>query len=324
MALREILDKFLTMIITRRPLISAASAVALVAAGTSSCESDADDLAVMSGQKVNVMTSIFTPSSPIEVHLTGSVPYSSTDSYSSVGGATVSLFINSRRTAIANIADGQTSAEFAYHALADYDTVTIKAVTGNSEELSASAIVMPRALIEAADTSTSVDKLSLRFAITMTDSAETSDFYMIEAHRISYAAGKAQDTVISCNYTSNAFYDLPNGITKANVIGLFSDERLHRNNRGQSTLRLSIPWQRLRSHAQPEGADSVEVAIRLYHIAEDYYTFLSTCSNSDNYLILPVFGSSAVTTNVKGGYGIVACAVYDEKRFRVIKGNETR
>lgn len=312
------------MIITRRPLISVASAVALAAAGASSCESDADDLAVMSGQKVNVMTSIFTPSSPIEVHLTGSVPYSSADSYSTVGGATVSLFINSRLKATASIADRQTSAEFAYHALADYDTVAIKAVTSDNEELAASTIVMPLTKIEAADTSTLVDKLSLRFAITMTDSAETSDFFMIEAHRISYAAGKAQDTVISCNYTSNAFYDLPNGITTANVIGLFSDERLHRNNKGQSTLRLSIPWQRLRTQAQPEEADSVEVAIRLYHIAEDYYTFLATSSNSDNYFLLPVFGASTVTTNVKGGYGIVACAVYDEKRFRVMKKNETR
>lgn len=312
------------MIVTRRPLISVASAVALVAAGASSCESDADDLAVMSGQKVNVMTSIFTPSSPIEVHLTGSVPYSRADSYSTVGGATVSLFINSRLKATANIADSQTSAEFAYHALADYDTVAIKAVTSDNEELSASTIVMPLTKIEVADTSTSVDKLSLRFAITMTDSAETSDFYMIEAHRISYAAGKAQDTVISCNYTSNVFFDLPNGITTANVIGLFSDERLRRNNKGQNTLRLSIPWQRLRSQTQPEGADSVEVAIRLYHIAEDYYTFLATSSNSDNYFLLPVFGASTVTTNVKGGYGIVACAVYDEKRFRVMMETEAR
>lgn len=324
MALREILDKFLTMPISKRTLIPVVLAVALVAAGASSCESDADDLAVMPGQKVNVMTSIFTPSAPIEVHLTGSVPYSSADSYSTVGDATVYLFVNSRQNAVASIADGQTSAEFARQALADYDTVTIKALTGNNEELSASAIVMPQTVIEATDTSTSVDKLSLRFAITMTDSAETSDFYMIEAHRISYAAGKAQDTVLSCNYTSNAFYDLPNGITTANVIGLFSDERLRRNNRGQSTLRLSIPWQRLRTPSQSWGADSVEVAIRLYHLAEDYYTFLATSSNSDNYFLLPVFGSSAVTTNVKGGYGIVACAVYDEKKFRVIKKNEAR
>lgn len=296
----------------------------MLAAGTPSCESDADDLAVMSGQRVNVMTSIFTPSGPIRVHLTGSVPYSSRDSYSTVGDATVSLFVNGRRTAIANIADGQTSAEFAHRTLADHDTVTIKAVTVNNEELSATAIVMPQTLIEAADTSTSVDKLSLRFSITMTDSSATSDYYMVEAHRISYEAGKAQDTVISCNYTSNVFYDLPNGITTANVIGLFSDERLRRNNKGQSTLRLSIPWQRLRTQAQPEETDSVEVALRLYHIAEDYYTFLATSSNSDNYFLLPVFGSSAVTTNVIGGYGIVACAVYDEKRFRVIKKSETR
>lgn len=305
------------MTISKHPLLPVVTAVALIAAGTSSCESDADDLDVISGQMVNVMTSIFTPSDPITVHLTGSVPYSSRDTYATVGDATVSLFINDRLKATANIADGQTSAEFAFQPLADYDTVAIKAVTSDNEELSASTIVMPLTKIEAADTSTSVDKLSLRFAITMSDPAETTDFYMIEVHRTAYEAGMAYDSVVTCNYTSNAFYDLPKGITTSNAIGLFLDERLHRNNSGQSTLRLSAPWQRLRPPVGSLAADSVEVAVRLYHLTEDYYSFLTTSSNADNYFLLPVFGSAAVTTNVAGGYGIMACTVYDERRFKI-------
>lgn len=311
------------MPLTKRASIFAATAAALLASGTSSCESDADDLYVTSGQKVNVLTSIFAPSSTIKVYLTGSVPYSSSDAYSTTGDATVTLLVNGRQKAVANIADGQTSAEFSNQNLTDYDTVTIKAVTSNLEELSASTTVMPRTAIEAADTSTSVDRLSLRFAITMNDPVETSDFYMIEAHRTCYSAAETHDTIVSCNYTSNVFYDLPKGITTTNAIGLFTDERLHRNINGQSTLRLSIPWQRLRQQADSQATDSVVVSIRLYHLTEDFYNFRATSSNTDNYFLLPVFSSTAVTTNVVGGYGIVACTVYDERRFKIAEKSET-
>lgn len=324
MPLRKVLDKLLTELSPAYRLLLEAAAAMLFASSMPACESDATDIDVTAGQEVKVMTSVFTPSAPISVHLTSSVPYSSSDLYATVGGARISLTVNGERAETAVLAEGQTTAQFASRNLQDNDTVAIKALIDDGDELEASAVVMPKISIESVDTSTSIDKHSLRFSLTMTDPAETSDFYLIEVHRTYFSAGEATDTVVKCNYTSRVFHDLANGISASDAIGLFLDERLVKNGEGHSTLRLSVPWQRLMPAADSSSTDSTVVAIRLYHLSEDYYNFLNTSSNSDNHIWLPVFGSSAVSTNVSGGYGIVACAVYDERRFKIRSADDSQ
>lgn len=291
--------------------------LALLSALASSCETDADEIDISAGEAANVMTSVFAPDGPVRVYVTGSVEYTSLDRESTVGRASVSLSVNGEARDIAAIGEGQTSVLFGSQALAEGDSVTVVADIENGAELRATAKVMPRVVIERADTATSVDRQSLRFTVRMSDPEETADFYLMEARRVSYKGGVPTDTAIRCDYESSVFYDLTSSVSAASAIGIFHDERLSRNSAGVSTLRLAVPWDVLRIPAERSGADSTFACVRLYHLSEDHYNFLSTSSYSGDYVLLPVFGSASVSSNVTGGYGIVACTVYDERRFKI-------
>lgn len=317
MPLRQILHKFLT---AAHPTL-ALPVIALMAAATA-CETDAVDIDISAEKSATVLTSLFGPSDPICVYLTSSVAYTSSQSTAPVGDATIALFVNGNLAGTQEIAEGQTSVEFGSQSLAEGDSVSIFASLASGGELSASARVLPLVAIEQADTSSTANNQRLSFAITMTDPSETTDFYKIDVHRITYSASQTTDTTLTCNYLSSAFHSLTADATAASATGIFTDERLRKNTKGQSTLRLSVLQSDLTASA--DGADSVVVAVRLHHLSEDYYNFLTTSAAASSYVVLPVFGSATVSSNVAGGYGIVACTVHDERRFKVAQASESK
>lgn len=311
------------MPLVKRITLLSLTAMVLMAV-TSACETDATEIDISAEHGANVLTSIFSPSESITVSLTGSVPYSSSETTSAVGNAAISLWVNGSLADVKEIVDGQTTAEFPEQSLADNDSVTIVAAMANGDEMSATTKVLPQIAIDAADTTTTRDKQSLRFSVAMTDPDSTYDFYLMEVRRISYKDGEATDSVMKCSYESNAFYDLSSSTSSSDATGLFVDERLSKSPLGRTTLRLSVPWWRIMTPINEWSADSVVAEVRLYHLTEDYYNFLSTSAMLNAYAILPIFGSATVSTNVVGGYGIVACTVYDKKRFRVAQARESK
>lgn len=319
MPLRQVLHKLLTA----THLCPTLATIALMAAATA-CETDAEDIDITSEKSVNVLTSIFAPSEPISVYLSRSVPYSSKDTVATVDGATIALSVNGKIADSVELPEGETSVTFAARSLTESDSVTISANTTSGETLSATTHVMPTVAIDNADTTTTANKQNLRFTIRMTDPDETTDYYLMEVHRLSYTAGQVADSVMPCQYESSAFHDLTGSVTSTNATGIFTDDRLRQNSSGQSTLRLTVPWWKLLQPARSGSADSVVVSVRLYHLTADYYNFLSTSALTSSYVILPVFGSATVASNVTGGYGIVACTVYDERRFRVAQMSHTK
>lgn len=321
MPLREILHKLLTMPLSKARYALTSALIITLAAIATSCETDATDIDISGSKSASVMTSIFGPTAPIGVYIASSVAYTSGENVATVGDATVSLYVNGDLRSIAAVEEGQTSVEFGGQDLAEGDSVTITADIASGGELRASAVVMPTVSIEQADTSTSINKQRLSFSIVMSDPDTSTDFYRIDVHRITYAAGQTTDTVVACNYASAAFHGLTSDALQTNTTGIFPDERLRKNTRGQSTLRLSVLWSDLTQPAEAWETDSVVVAVRLHHLSEDYYNFLTTSASASSYVILPVFGSASVASNVEGGYGIVACDVYDERCFKVSEKN---
>ncbi len=281
------------------------------------CETNADDIDTSGGSAINVMTCLFRPSDTITVHLSASVPYDSELTEAAVGNAYVDLGVNGEPVWTLHLTEGQTSATFPTQRLTATDSITITAdIDGSANPLRATARVMSVIPIEKIDTATSADKMSLRINVIMTDPQETADYYQITAHLVSYKDGAMTDTTLQCEYESSVFRDLSDDISQSASIGLFNDERLLRNADNQSSLRLTASWADL-SAPPGVGADSIFLAVRLHHLHEDLYNFLYSCQQARKYILLPVFGTTSVTSNVDGGNGIVACVVYDERRFLI-------
>ncbi len=300
-------------IIRKVTLLTTASA-ALVA--QTACETDANEIDTSGGTPISVMTCIFSPTDTIRVHIASSVAYDSHQKEAAVDDAYVTMSVNDEPLWTTHITNGQTDAAFPPQKLTTDDKVTISAEIGdNGKMVRGSALVMSRVPIERVDTITSDDKETLHISLSMRDPQETTDYYQITVHRLAYQDGIATDTVIKCKYKSNVFSDLTGNMTSAAPIGLFVDERLPVRGGGRNTLHLSAPWADIKKPLKEDGADSTVISVRLLHLSDDFYNFMNTRQQSQNFLLLPVFGTSAVTSNTDGGYGIVACEVYDEKRF---------
>ncbi len=312
MSIYQVLDKFLTKGMRKLIALSAMASLVLM----QGCETDAVGVDVYSSQSADVLTCVFESDADIAVHVTRSVPYTSSSMYASVEEAYVTLSIAGRGAITQRIDSSRTITTFAAQHLSAGDSVTISAhITDDGKKLKATAVVMPKVEIESIDTLNTASDII--FTLAMTDDPATSDIYQIETHRIDYHGGvAAADSTISCTYISSAFSDLLSSTYGSRPIGLFSDERLTTNSLGQSELRFSVSKQTLMRPTLEGEADSSEVAIRLYHHSEDYYDFLSSSNRTQSYILLPVFGTSTTSSNVEGGYGIVACLVYDEWRIR--------
>lgn len=305
MALREIFHTLLT-----------ASLLALA----QSCETDATGLMPDSGSKVAVMTCLAEAGRDITVHLTASVPYSDTAIYSTVGEADITLSLNGNVRHSLHMDAGRTSVTFTALRTKAGDELKVESYMPQmNARLSGSTRMMTPAAIESVDTLTLRDGATLRITTFLTDDNATTDYYQLEVRSRAYRGGTAKDSVLECEYLSGAFSDAGGAFgTHSLLIGLFDDTRLIRLANGKSPLTLTTAWDGLTA-ALRGATDSATVAVRLYRHTEDYYTFLQTAAQAQQYVFLPVFSAGRVFSNVSGGYGIVSGMAYDEVEMRIGK-----
>lgn len=305
MALREIFHTLLT-----------ASLMALA----QGCETDATGLMPDSGSRVAVMTCLAETGRDITVHLTASVPYSDTAVYSTVGEADVTLSVNGNIRRSLHMDAGQTSVTFTAPTVKAGDELKVEAnMPQMNAKLSGSTRMMAPTAIESVDTLTLRDGATLRMTTFLTDDNATADYYQLEVRSRAYRGGVAKDSVLECEYLSGAFSDAGGAFgTRSLLIGLFDDTRLIRLANGESPMTLTTAWDGLTA-ALRGATDSATVAVRLYRHTEDYYTFLQTAAQTQQYVFLPVFSAGRVFSNVSGGYGIVSGMAYDEVEMRIGK-----
>ncbi len=306
MALHKIFHKVLTL------------GMASVLLPLTSCEMDVDDISLPESAMAGVLKCVIGPDGDAVAYVTGSVSYADTALYSTLGETEIRMMVNGKSRTSRTLAAGEISAYLGHVDLVDGDMVTIEAESPQTGiAMSGTAQLMTTVPIE--DLKIRMDETdnTVNISLRMTDDATTDDYYQIEVHRTSYSGGVATDTIMDCTYLSQAFSSYSSYGT-ARSIGLFSDERLSTTLNGSTvsnTLALSVTWDDLTRPITQGAADSMEVGVRLYHHSEDYFNFLSTANIASSYILLPVFGTTSVSCNVTGGYGIVACLAYDERRM---------
>lgn len=310
MALHQIFHKVLTLSI-------AAGLISLT-----SCEMEEDSISLPESAMAGVLKCVIDMDGDVTVYATGSVSYADTSLYSTLGETRVKMTINGVSSTERTLPAGETAVSMGHFNLTAGDEVTIETESPETGiAMSGTARVMSMVPIE--DVKIKMDETdnTVNISLRMTDDTSTDDYYQIEVHRMSYSGGVGTDTVMDCSYVSAAFSSYTS-YGSSRRTGLFSDERLNTGQDGSAisnTLILNVTWDDLTRPVTSGVADSMDIGVRLYHHSEDYFNFLSTTNIASSFILLPVFGTTSISSNVSGGYGIVASLAYDEWRMRMRK-----
>lgn len=305
MALRQVLHTL---------LIWLAPAWLVVASG---CESDASDIEPSVEESVPVLTCLVEAGGELKVSVVGSVSYSDTARVRLFENVIVSLTLGDTLTYHQRDAEGNGIVSFPQVRLTHGDSLSLY-VTADDRVLQATATVPSVVPILSLDTASTFGRRNLEFFLSMEDNPATSDGYQVEVRRRAYAQGEVADSVIACNYASYIF-SMPMSLigSRGGSVGLFDDSEMSSS---LNMLRFDVQRDALRA---PKGTepDSMAVVVRLYHHSSDYYSFLQSVAQVRQMSLLPVFGSSVIHSNVKGGYGIVAAIAYDERVLSLDNAN---
>lgn len=289
---------------------------------TTSCEEPAEGIAVGITERVPVLTCLCVAGEPLTVSVTGSVTYGDTVAFNSIDTATVHVSLGDSLTYHLGLRGPEHLVTFSSVRPEPGDAVTVR-VEALGAELSGRFSVPDSGLIASVDTSQYGSLL--RFTVHMLDNVTRTDHYQLLVYRREWRGGEAKDSLLECRYESYLFNAAQVNIGFGNVqAGLFTDDgRLP----GLYLLTLSTlrrgfdlytgPYPRPAAWTPP---DSLAAVVTLFHHSEEYYSFLQTALNTQNSLLLPVFGSATVYNNVQGGQGIVASTARSEYTLRTYPG----
>ncbi len=281
-----------------------------------SCELDADEDSFNFSDDYSrpIVYCVAEPNSPLEVFVYGSTSYSSNDSITIVDASVSVTWNNTNYTA--SLSDSAIHTVFNNIIPSSGDNLFLQVETLN-QTITAETTVPTTVNIERLDTSSYQNNERLRFLLHMSDDPTTDDFYQATIARRTFQNGSSSDEEIECTYTNYFFQTATVSFgEQSECIGLFSDA-----DASGSTyiLNFSAAWTDLIS--QSESADSTKIIVRLYHHTADYYSFLQTSLQAQQYYLLSVFGSSDVSTNLHSSdndcYGILGATAYDQKEFLI-------
>lgn len=263
-----------------------------------SCET-LSDIELEAGSGDIVMTSFVYADSVVTVNLYGTVTVSDTGKMSQLNNAKVELKVGNRIYTEYLSREGY-KVDFGSVRLMSGDDIEITA-TVDDKVVEATTYIPTFPAEISVDTIRNLDYGLMYFFVEMYDSITTPDYYQLVVRRSYVAAdGKLVTENMECNYYDYLFFHASMGITQQ-VTGLFTDEIIN----GQKyKLKVSVGLDDIWKNVPSES--SVTVEILLYHHTGDYYQYAGSVSGMDAYLLLPVFMSPVVHTNVKGGLGIVS------------------
>ena len=267
------------------------------------CETDLD--MDISHDTEPVMNAILYDGQTVTVDLYGSTSYDSEDDMASLSPATVALFVNDTLVETTYIDAGNTQASFEA-TVATGDSVTITANYGDDETIIAQTYIPETVKILSFDTTTVINDTdtTIDLTIRLRDTAARTDYYQINIQCIATdSLGTTTTTYPDVDYSDYLFYMATSSYitTGSNTAGIFNDELI---NGKTYDLEMSIP----RSDIQldNEAVTDITLSVSLRHITYDYYCSVRSLIAAQAYLLIPVFGTPTIYSNVEGGYGIVA------------------
>lgn len=266
----------------------------------SSCETDSE--IKISNHRDVVMTAFLYQDSIAQINVYGTTTYLDSLPYAPLGDVSVSVATTSRELIIRDIVDGNIATQFASLGIVQGDSVIICADGEFGHVEARTFMLAPVEIVrietgKAAYANESVVSVNVYFD----DPPETSDYYQIVMQK--KTNGKVRN--IGCIYTDYVFfsaYQAILGSQREPTSGIFTDRSFDGYTKGVS---LCI--------READLADADEVDVLLYHHTEDYYNFMLSSSAVQNYLLLPVFGTGTIKSNVKGGHGLVSCMAVTRK-----------
>lgn len=286
----------------------------LVAASLAGCESEATGIVVNDGQHVGILSCVAEDGESLVVNVYGSASYSDTARYTVIDNVTVSVIVDGAVRQFAYMGDGATSVSLGIAGVGEGEVMTIEAQSPSMSTLSGSTEIMRKRGIERLDTLTISGGTTLRMTAYIRDSVETDDYYQLRALVRSWRDGEVTESALKCEYISTAFTAASSVVTNEST-GLFDDTRLVTLSNGLSPLTFTTSWADI--HTEQGASDSAVVVVRLSHLSGDYYTFLQTSAQAQEYIFLPIFSMTSVHTNVSGGLGIVGSVARDEVELRL-------
>lgn len=282
--------------------------VAAVAAA-SGCEEEAIGIHVGRSEMVPVLTCVARLGEPVRVSVTGSVAYSDTVEYEVLDSAYVDISLGDSVTHHATLGGGAHVATFGGVLPGSGDKLTV-AVRALGLRLTGALTIPDTVRLTRVDTLTYGGRL--RLTAFFLDNVARQDQYQIDVLRREWRGGAPSDSAVACDYENYLFQAAQVNIGfGSRSIGLFADDGRVPGRYAMSLSTDRAPFDSVPppgpAHSRWTMADSVQVVVRLHHHSEEYYRFLQTSVSSQTNMLLPVFSSSAVFSNVQGGgRGIVA------------------
>ncbi len=285
-----------------------------VAASLAGCESDATGIVVNDGQHVGILSCVAEDGENLVVNVYGSASYSDTARYTVIDNVAVSLVVDGAVRQFAYMGEGETSVSLGMAGVGEGEVMTIEAKSPSMSTLTGSTEIMCRRRVERLDTLTISGGATLRLTAYIRDSAATDDYYQLRTLMRSWRDGEMTESALKCEYISTAFTVASSVVTNESS-GLFDDTRLATLSNGLSPLTVTTSWTDIRT--EQDASDSAFVVVRMSHMSADYYTFLQTSAQAQEYIFLPIFSMTSVHTNVSGGLGIVGSVARDEVAIRL-------
>lgn len=276
-----------------------------------SCET-LSDIELNDGNDNYVLTAFLYPDSNAIVNVYGSVAYGENKQYSYVTSASISLIQNEASVFESKLQDCQTKVEFPLVKWSVGDHIKINAIV-EGQTIRAETDILPVVYIDTVkleQESDTRDRVCLN--VTMTDNAQTTDYYQLAVRRkITDSNGKVTYSLVDCEYLNYLFY-IDNSDLSITSIGLFNDADFN----GQQTI-LRLAFSRRKIMADIIDGSEVTIEVLLYHHTYDYYYYAKSVQSANNYMILPVFVTPSVYSNVDGALGIVSGMVFDKKEINI-------
>ncbi len=281
--------------------------------GLYSCEKSLDYQ--LESQSNEVVTYAFpVPDSLFKIHVSYTTDILSTDSYTDINDAIISVSVNGGETIVKDYDANDVWLEIAEVEVNEYDTIRVDINVADSLFLSANTCVPEAVAVISVDTAMVLEyndedelEYMMRCKIKFNDPAEVANYYQIRVDAFTLTQnedGSEQISLETIDYTEDDKVFISSDyesvlLSNIDYLGTFDDYLIDGSEYEVSVL---IPNEYI-----TQSADSIQTHLifYLYSLSSDYYFYVRSVCEQEAYRDDPLYEESNVYTNVSNGLGVI-------------------
>lgn len=281
--------------------------------GLYSCEKSLDYQ--LESQSNEVVTYAFpVPDSLFKIHVSYTTDILSTDSYTDINDAIISVSVNGGETIVKDYDANDVWLEIAEVEVNEYDTIRVDINVADSLFLSANTCVPEAVAVISVDTAMVLEyndedelEYMMRCKIKFNDPAEVANYYQIRVDAFTLTQnedGSEQISLETIDYTEDDKVFISSDyesvlLSDIDYLGTFDDYLIDGSEYEVSVL---IPNEYI-----TQSADSIQTHLifYLYSLSSDYYFYVRSVCEQEAYRDDPLYEESNVYTNVSNGLGVI-------------------